>query len=135
DHFISKLTSDEQVIVANVRRLAKEEIGPKADRVAQEDVFAWETFRLLAKEGVIGTAFPVKFGGTDVRQVVRIRIIEELVRVCTASASLITGADLSCRAIVAGASDEIKTQLMPRLCSGEIQTAFALTEPGAGSDV
>jgi hypothetical protein len=39
-------------------------------------------------------------------QVLRIRIVEELGRVCSASASIVTGADLSCRAIVAGASDD-----------------------------
>src|SRR5690606_9306807 len=47
----------------------------------------------------------------------------------------ITGADLSTRAIVAGASDALKHQLVPGLCTGELQAAFGLTEPEAGSDV
>lgn len=135
DHFLSRLAAGEQAIVANVRRLAKEVLGPNAAAVARQDVFAWETFRLLAREGVIGTAFPREAGGTDARQVLRIRIVEELGRVCSASASIVTGADLSCRAIVAGASEELKTELLPGLCRGEIQAAFALSEPGAGSDV
>ncbi|WP_406623889.1 acyl-CoA dehydrogenase family protein [Acidovorax sp. SDU_ACID1] len=135
DHFLSRLNEEEQATVANVRRLARDDIGPRAAEVAQKDVFAWDNFRLLAREGVIGTAFPREYGGTDARQVLRIRIIEELGRVCSASASLITGADLSCRAIVAGASEDNKARLLPGLCRGDIQAAFALTEPGAGSDV
>lgn len=135
DHFLSRLNVDEQAMVANVRRLARDALGPRAAEVAQRDVFAWDNFRLLAREGVIGTAFPREYGGTDARQVLRIRIIEELGRVCSASASLVTGADLSCRAIVAGASDDNKARLLPALCRGDIQAAFALTEPGAGSDV
>ena len=135
DHFLSRLKEEEQATVANVRRLARDDIGPRAAEVAQKDVFAWDNFRLLAREGVIGTAFPREYGGSDARQVLRIRIIEELGRVCSASASLITGADLSCRAIVASASEDNKARLLPGLCRGDIQAAFALTEPGAGSDV
>ena len=135
EHFLSGLTPEELLMVERVRRLTKEVLGPKAAEVASKDVFAWDNFRLLAREGVIGTAFPKQYGGTDARQVLRIRVIEELGRVCSTSSSLITGADLSCRAIVAGASEVLKASLLPALCSGEIQAAFALTEPGAGSDV
>ena len=78
---------------------------------------------------------PAAYGGTDARQALRIRVIEELGRVCSTAASIITGTDLSSRAIVAGASEDLKRDLVPKLCSGELQAAFALTEPAAGSDV
>lgn len=135
DHFLNALDADERKIVSHVRTLCVDHIGPQAAEVGKQDEFAWETFRLLAREGVIATAFPRQYGGTDVRQAVRIRIIEELGRVCSTSASMITGADLSTRAITAGASDDLKQQILPGLCSGALQSAFALTEPGAGSDV
>lgn len=135
EHFLHDLKPQEQQMLSKVRALVVSHIGPNAHQVAQKDEFAWDTFRLLANEGVIGSAFPVEYGGTDARQVLRIRIIEELGRVCSASASLITGADLSCRAIVAGASPQMKDQLLPGLRSGQLQAAFALTEPEAGSDV
>jgi alkylation response protein AidB-like acyl-CoA dehydrogenase len=135
DHFLNSLDPSEQDTVRKVRRLCIESIGPSAAAVGREDVFAWDTFRLLAREGVVATAFPQAFGGTDARQVLRVRIIEELGRVCSTAASIITGTDLSARAIVAGASAELQRELLPRLCSGEIQSAFGLTESQAGSDV
>jgi alkylation response protein AidB-like acyl-CoA dehydrogenase len=135
DHFLARLDSPEQATVLQVRELCRSTLGPEADAVSREDVFAWATFRTLAREGVIATAFPRDYGGSDARQVVRIRIIEELGRVCSTSASMITGTDLSSRAIVAGASETLRHEIVPRLCSGELQAAFALTEPGAGSDV
>ena len=135
DHFVADLTADERSMLRKVRALCSDQFGPQASAVARQDVFAWDTFRTLAREGVVATAFPVAYGGSDARQVLRIRIIEELGRVCSAAASMITGTDLSSRAIVAGASAALAAELLPRLATGDLQAAFALTEPGAGSDV
>ncbi len=135
DHHLQGLSDEERAMVARVRELCRHTLGPKAAELARQDAFAWDHFRLLAREGVVGTAFPRRFGGSDARQRLRIRVIEELGRVCSASASLITGTDLSTRAIVAGASEAMQEQLIPRLCRGELQAAFGLTEPEAGSDV
>jgi len=135
DHFLHVLTGDEQALVSRVRELCASRIGPGAAAVGSEDVFARDTFRMLADAGIVATAFPVEYGGSDARQLVRIRLIEELGRVCSAAASMITGTDLAGRAIVAGASPELRQALLPGLARGEIQSAFGLTEPGAGSDV
>lgn len=135
DHFLAALDPDERGLIERLRALCRSHFGPQAAAVARQDVFAWETFRMLAHEGIVATAFPRDCGGTDARQALRIRIIEELGRVCSTSASIITGTDLSSRAIVAGASAELRQAIVPRLCTGEQQAAFALTEPGAGSDV
>lgn len=135
DHFLADLDKEESAQIKHLRALCHDTFGPQAAEVARQDVFAWETFRSLAREGIIATAFPKAYGGSDARQTLRIRIIEELGRVCSTSASIITGTDLSSRAIVAGATDELKQQIVPKLCTGELQSAFALTEPGAGSDV
>lgn len=135
ERFLHTLEPDELALLETTRQLCRETIGPDADAVAREDVFAARTFELLVEHRIIATAFPRRFGGSEARQRLRIRLIEELGRVCSAAASLVTGADLSCRAIVAGASDAVQDELLPALCEGRIQAAFALTEPGAGSDV
>ncbi|UHL62665.1 acyl-CoA dehydrogenase family protein [Paralcaligenes sp. KSB-10] len=135
DHYNDALSQDEQQWLHRVRELCVDTIGPGAAETARNDTFAWNTFRLLADAGILATAFPRQYGGSDARQQLRIRLIEELGRVCSAAASMVTGADLSARAIVAGASGEVKQELIPSLCTGRIQAAFALTEPGAGSDV
>jgi alkylation response protein AidB-like acyl-CoA dehydrogenase len=103
--------------------------------VAREYVFAWDSLRRLGREGVIATAFPRAWGGSDATMLLRVRIIEELASVCSTAASLVTGTDLSSRPIVAGGSPALKDALLPDLASGARQAAFALTEPDAGSDV
>jgi len=135
DHFLLRLEPTERLLLEHVRKLCRSTFGPQAAEVARQDLFAWETFNTLAREGIVATAFPAAYGGVDSRQVLRIRIIEELARVCSTSASIITGTDLSSRAIVSGASPALKLAILPQLCSGELQSAFALSEPGAGSDV
>lgn len=134
-HPLVKLSAPEQAMLERVRHLVADHIGPAAADVAREDVFAWDTFRLLGREGVIATAFPREWGGTDATMLLRVRIIEELGSVCSTAASLITGTDLSTRAIVAGGNPALKDAWLPALARGDRQSAFALTEPGAGSDV
>lgn len=135
DHYVQALDAEERAWVEKVRALCRDTLGPRAGEVARHDVFAWDNFRLLCDSGIVGTAFPRAHGGTEARMQLRIRLIEELGRVCSASASIITGTDLSTRAIVSGASDAMQRELLPGLCDGRLQAAFALTEPGAGSDV
>ena len=135
NHPLIQLNQSETAMLERVQALVTDKIGPNANAVGREDVFAWDTFRLLASEGVIGTGFPSVYGGTDATMALRVRIIETLAGVCSTAASLITGTDLSARPIVAGASDALKQDIIPDIVSGKRQSAFALTEPSAGSDV
>jgi alkylation response protein AidB-like acyl-CoA dehydrogenase len=134
-HPLAQLPQNEAHLLERVRTLVADHIGPQAEAVAREDVFAWNTFQLLAKEGVIASAFPRAYGGSAASMLARVRIIEEVASACSTAASMVTGTDLSARPIVAGANAALKTEWLPQLASGEKQSAFALTEPGAGSDV
>ncbi len=125
----------EAAMLARAVALADSEIGPRAAAVAEQDTFAWETFRLLCAEGIVATGFPRALGGTEAPMRLRVRIIEATARVCSAAASIVTGTDLAGRPIAAGASPAIAADLVPRLARGELQSAFALTERLAGSDV
>lgn len=125
----------ERTFLARVEELVETRIGPTANRVGERDEFAWETFRLLAAEGVFATAFPVRFGGSEAPMRLRVRIIAAIGRVCSAAASMVTGTDLAGRPIAAHARADLASTVVPRLATGEIQSAFALTERRAGSDV
>jgi alkylation response protein AidB-like acyl-CoA dehydrogenase len=127
--------AEQASMLARVRRLADETIGPRANAVAEQDSFAWETFRTLCAEGVVATGFPRALGGTEAPMRLRVQLVEALARVCSAAASIVTGTDLAGRPIAAGASPALAAELVPRLARGEQQSAFALTERLAGSDV
>ena len=112
NHPLVRLAPGEAALLERVKTLAAERFGPDADRVAQQDVFAWDTFRLLCSEGIVATAFPRAYGGTEALMMLRVRIIEEVAAVCSTTASLVTGTDLSSRPIVAGASEALKRALL-----------------------
>jgi alkylation response protein AidB-like acyl-CoA dehydrogenase len=122
-------------VIGRARELADGPIGARAAQVAEHDDFAWDTFRDLCAAGIVATGFPRAHGGTEAPMRVRVRIIEALARVCSAAASIVTGTDLAGRPIVAGAAPELAAELVPRLVDGRLQSAFALTERLAGSDV
>ena len=125
-HPLVTLSAPEQAMLERVRHLVAHTIGAAAAEVAREDVFAWDTFNLLGREGVIATAFPREWGGTDATMVLRVRLIEELGSVCTTAASLVTGTDLSTRAIVAGGMPALKDAWLPVLARGRPVGRFVL---------
>ncbi len=134
-HPLVTLDGDEAAILSRTRELVADDIGPKANQVGQADIFAWETFRTLAREGLVATAVPREYGGSGASMLLRVRIMEELARACSASAAMLAGTDGSVRTIVAGGSEALKRELLPALADGSRQCAFALTEPQAGSDL
>lgn len=134
-HPLIHLSEQETELLTRVIQLTHEEIGPNASEIAKADVFAWETFNTLCEHGVVASAFPRSYGGTQASMALRVRIIEELASVCSTAASIVTGTDLSSRPIVSHATCELKDQLLHDLAWGKKQSAFALTEPSAGSDV
>jgi alkylation response protein AidB-like acyl-CoA dehydrogenase len=135
NHPLAPLDAQDAEVLCRVQQLVQDTIGPKANAVTRDDDFAWETFRTLADSGIVATAFPRELGGSEASMLLRVRIIEEIARVCSTAASIITGTDLSSRPIVAGGSPDLCARIVPGLARGQTQSAFALTEPGAGSDL
>jgi alkylation response protein AidB-like acyl-CoA dehydrogenase len=125
----------EEETLERARALADGPIGARANAVAERDEFAWDTFRDLCASGIVATGFPREHGGAEAPMRLRVRIIEALARVCSAAASMVTGTDLAGRPIVAGAPRPLAAEVVPKLARGELQSAFALTERLAGSDV
>lgn len=97
------------------------------------------TMRAAGDAGVIGLSVPEEFGGAGMLQDYRFRTIvnEEVIR---AGAGSLAGAfgiqdDLAVPYLVHMGTQEQKQTWLPRMATGEILGALAMTEPGAGSDL
>src|SRR5262249_28140568 len=88
----------------------------------------------LGALGVMGLNLPQVWGGAGASAPGLAAAVEELATACAATASMITAHYLATEAILLAGNDAQRRIYLPRAASGEILGAFALTEPGAGSN-
>jgi alkylation response protein AidB-like acyl-CoA dehydrogenase len=119
-----------------VRQLARGAIQERAARLDRESAFPSEAMQELAALGMLGPAIPERFGGAEVSKVAYHLMLEELAWAC-ASTSVTWAVHTSVAAtpIVQWGSESVQEEFLPKLASGAWLGCFALTEPGAGSDV
>jgi len=108
----------------------------RAARLDRDSTFPSENLKELAALGMLGAQIPAQFGGSPVSTVAYNLMLEELAWAC-ASTSVTWGVHTSVAAtpIVEWGSQAVQERFLPKLASGEWIGCFALTEPGAGSDV
>ncbi len=117
-----------------VRELAQNEIAPRAAEIDRTGEYPWDVRKLLAEHDVLGLPFPTEFGGTGTGTLMLQLAVEEIAKACASSALILMVQELGSLPIALFGSDELKEKWLPRLATGEISPAFALSEPEAGSD-
>lgn len=130
-----ELSEEQELIRSTVRRLAQEELAPLATRIDVEDWFPRDFFGKLGEIGALGVLAPEEYGGSGGDYLSAALVMEELAQ-ASGSVALSYGAHavLAVGAIMRDCDDAQKRRVLPALCSGEAIGAWALTEPGAGSD-
>ena len=129
------LTEEEVLLKNMVRDFADRELAPHAADYDESGEFPWDNIRGLQSIGLFGLSLDEEYGGSGGTARQQAIVIEELARGC-ASTSLIYIAHLSlCTQFIHMFGTEgQKRQFIPPLARGETIGAFALTEPGSGSD-
>jgi alkylation response protein AidB-like acyl-CoA dehydrogenase len=129
------LSEDELLLKNTVRDMADREIAPRAAGHDESGEFPYDNFKGLAQLGLLGMTLDEEFGGSGgtFRQLAI--VVEEIARACAAtSTSYIAHLSLCAQFINMWGTEGQKRQFLPKLASGEHIGAFALTEPGSGSD-
>ena len=127
--------SDEQREVRDlVRTLARERIAPRAAEIDASHEFPWDVVELYRDQGIFGLFFGEETGGTGTGALLSLVAIEEVSKVCATSGLILAVQELGSLGLKLGGSDEQRAAWLPRLASGEVLAAYALTEAGSGSD-
>ena len=130
--------SEELIMLRDmVRDFAAEKIAPYADEWDEQHYFPYEeVVKPMGELGLFGTVIPEEYGGNGMGWLAAMIISEEIARASSSLRVQVNMQELGCAfTILRYGSEELKKQYIPRLVSAELLGAFAITEPGAGSDV
>jgi (2S)-methylsuccinyl-CoA dehydrogenase len=135
------LDDDLAMVQDTFRRFAEERIRPIAEEIHRhnEDI-PEEIIEGLSEIGTFGVSIPEEYGGFaaegEGEYLSMVAATEELSRGSLGvGGSLITRPEILARALLAGGAEEQKQEWLPRMASGELMVAIAVTEPDYGSDV
>jgi alkylation response protein AidB-like acyl-CoA dehydrogenase len=120
------------------RRFLEKEVVPRAEEFEREGLMDRAIFAKAGDAGFLGMEVPEEYGGGGVRDFrYNTVIIEEVAETCIGGSGLgITlHNDICLPYFLHLTNEEQKQRWLPGICSGELITAVAMTEPGIGSDL
>jgi alkylation response protein AidB-like acyl-CoA dehydrogenase len=119
----------------SVREFARSEIAPHAQAWDKQERFPMELVPKLASMGLLGIRVPERYGGSGMDTVAYAICIEEIARVDGSVALTVASHNgLGTGHVLAFGSEAQKQKYLPMAASGACLAAWALTEPGSGSD-
>ena len=128
--------TDEQVELRRVlRQFAEEQISPRAAEVDRTATFSWENFKAMQSLELTSLSYPAEYGGAGASTVDQAIVAEELARVCVSTSLTFLISKLGMLPVINFGSHEMKAKYLPRICTGDSQASYGLSEPDAGSDV
>jgi acyl-CoA dehydrogenase len=129
-------SAEQEMIQKLVREFAQKEISPEIERMEAEDRFPIEIVEKMGALGLMGIPIPENYSGSGMDYTSYIITIHELSKVsATIGVVLSVHTSVGTIPILHFGTEEQKKHYIPKLATGQYLGAFALTEPGAGSDV
>src|SRR5499427_6404015 len=130
-----RLTEEHQEIRDSVREFVEREVLPIADELDNaEKEIPLPVIGKMAELGYFGLIFPEEYGGMGLDTVSMAIVTEELSRGWLSVGSVMTRMLITGTLIQANGTEEQKKRFLPKICSGDMLTAAAFTEPDVGSD-
>lgn len=128
------LTASQAGQLDEFRDFADGELVPHAERFDAEQAISRESIAALAKHRYLGAAIPVDYGGGGMGMVEYGLLAEEVGRACQSVRNFVAVEDMVMHSIVQWGTAEHRERWLGPLLGGTAVAAFALTEPGVGSD-
>ncbi|MGW0249007.1 acyl-CoA dehydrogenase family protein [Nocardia goodfellowii] len=132
---MSTLTEEEQILVDTVRQFVDRDVKPVVGELEHANEYPEKLIEQMKRIGIYGLAVPEEFGGNPVSMPCYVHVTEELSRGWMSLAGAMGGHTVVAKLLLAFGTEEQKQRYLPRMATGELRAAMALTEPGGGSDL
>jgi glutaryl-CoA dehydrogenase (non-decarboxylating) len=129
-----ELTPQQKEVQAEFRQFVNTEVILHADWCDREEKTPQLLIEKLAQKGYLGSLITGQFGGGNLDPISYGLLNEELGRGCSSLRSLLTVHNMVSQALLKWGNSTQKEHLLPKLATGEVIGAFALSEPDIGSD-
>lgn len=129
-----EITSEQEMIRLMAADFAKKELEPMAAEWDKQGVFPMKAVKKMGELGLLGMMVPQTSGGSGAGTVAYSLALQEIAYACASTAVTMSVANLSSEPLLKFGSREQKEKWLTGLAEGSLLGAFALTEPGAGSD-
>ncbi|MGG0287498.1 acyl-CoA dehydrogenase family protein [Peribacillus butanolivorans] len=118
-----------------IRNFVEKEVEPYAQQIEEEDAIPQHLVEKSKELGLFGISIPEQYGGIGLNAVEKATVLEQLGRTHNGFVSLISAhTGIGSTGLVKLASEYLKNKYLPEMAAGNKIAAFALSEPGAGSD-
>jgi len=129
------INEEMQMLVDTMKKFVDRRVDPLSGLIEEEDRIPDEIIQECKELGLFGLSIPVEYGGVGIDMVGKCLVFEQLGRTCNGFTTLLGAHNgIGSVGIVKIGNEEQKKKYLPRMASGELIGAFALTEPNAGSD-
>ncbi|MDM9379451.1 acyl-CoA dehydrogenase family protein [Chlorogloeopsis sp. ULAP01] len=129
-----ELSTQQKNAQAEFRAFVNQEIFPHAGEWDRQEFTPAELIKKIAQRGFLGAILPQEYGGKGMDMITYGILNEEIGRGCSSIRSLLTVHNMVAHALCKWGNKSQKEYWLPKLASGEIIAAFALSEPNVGSD-
>lgn len=129
-------TEDHEAFREVVKTFLAKEVEPYHDQWERDGIVSRDSWLAAGRQGLLGMAMPEEYGGggnPDFRY--SAVLVEEFAKAGASGLFLSLHNDIIGPYLLSLATEEQKRRWFPGFCSGELITAIAMTEPGAGSDL
>ncbi|CDQ19048.1 acyl-CoA dehydrogenase [Halobacillus karajensis] len=129
------ITDEIEQMKMMIRSFVEKEVEPYAQQIEEEDAIPPHLVEKAKELGLFGMSIPEEYGGIGLNAVGKAIVLEQLGRTHNGFVSLISAhTGIGSTGLVKLASEPLKQKYLPDMATGEKIAAFALSEPGAGSD-
>lgn len=130
-----ELNTEERALAATVKQFIDTRVEPRMREIDASNQIPEELLREAAELGLFGISIPEAFGGSGLSRLSRVLVHQMLGRSGFGFAgALASHTGIGSDALVSIGTEDQKRRYLPRMATGELRAAFAITEPGAGSD-